>query len=1168
MASITIEQMLRKYDKRYYSMPVSEDIMGRFESNLKYYVKSTQGAIDKNESEEHLKNITNAFLKSSLYSSDRYEINTDKRIDSTIKVDGKTFALIETKKPSNKSEMVTKDNINVKALHEILFYYMSLTRDVTGVKPRRKTDVEIRRIIITDTQGWALIDANEIEKIVDGYLERLYHKYQNRQLIYSNNTDKFYTDTKQYLQTIDVNENLPYVYFELKDYCSWKKIPYLYKILYKTFLLKEGAQNGDSIHVLNDKFYQELLYIMGLKEKAGKSSKTIEIDLSIKNSLAEQVYNILKYDKEYDEITCIEETFELVIIWVNRLLFIKLFEGQLITFNGDYPEYHILDNEKITSFQNLQDLFFEVLGRRERKDTEFLKKFSEIPYLNSSLFERYDVEKKDLNINALHNEKIKKKSKSIVGNSRESEIPVLEYILAFLNSYSFSSEMGKNKTIVAGRDIIDASVLGLIFEKLNGYRDGSFYTPSIITEYMCKDTIEQTIIDKINSAMHWNCHDLFEVKGKMQGSLAEAKQINSIINTIKICDPAVGSGHFLVSALNRIIAVKKQLGVLFKYEKNELLTEYDIDVVDDVLKVFDGQGKMFKYDKNNSLSQSIQETLFNEKRVIIENCLFGVDLNSKAVAICQLRLWIELLKNAYYRQGIMETLPNIDINIKAGNSLINRLNFAVGGAINATNPDLEKSTKALIKQYKALVQDYKRTSDKDKKGEIRKNIDSIKSHLHSMFSQIAFTFNKNNDLLLDFGADNKKYQGAFEWAIEFPELLDEKSKFMGFDCVLGNPPYGLLNKKQNQNTSISVGAELLEHYKNDMAYTWAKGGVLNIYRLFICRSFSLLKNNGHCCLIFPLAFMGDLTAANIRQYVMENFRIDFLEAFPERDIENKRVFKEVKMSVCILGATKKKMPETYAFPVRINRDKYVDENNDIMKISYKDVKTIDDHSYTIPLIKQRELHIFLKMTEACKRMSEYSKCYTGEIDISLDKQYISVSPNDELMLRGAQVQKYYITNDISQGDILYLKGNSYRQKKGGARSEHHNMRRIVMQGITGVNEKWRLKMTMAYPPYYCANSVNYLLPERENDFDFYILGLLNSKLLNWYFSKISTNSNVNGYEIDSLPIKVGDTDQCDEIKMLVKDLLENADDEKVRRIDELVYEIYGITEYEVPIIEG
>ena len=72
----------------------------------------------------------------------------------------------------------------------------------------------------------------------------------------------------------------------------------------------------------------------------------------------------MKNDKEYDEISCIEKTFELVIIWMNRLLFIKLFEGQLISFNGDTNNYHILDNDKIQSFQNLQDLFFEILQNR------------------------------------------------------------------------------------------------------------------------------------------------------------------------------------------------------------------------------------------------------------------------------------------------------------------------------------------------------------------------------------------------------------------------------------------------------------------------------------------------------------------------------------------------------------------------------------------------------------------------------------------------------------------------------------------------------------------------------------------------------------------------------------------------------------------------------------
>ena len=620
--------------------------------------------------------------------------------------------------------------------------------------------------------------------------------------------------------------------------------------------------------------------------------------------------------------------------------------------------------------------------------------------------------------------------------------------------------------------------------------------------------------------------------------------------------------------MERIIAIKKQLGVLFKHGKDELLTEYDIDVIDDILSVYDGQVKSFHYDKNNVLSQSVQETLFNEKRTIIENCLFGVDLNSKAVAICQLRLWIELLKNAYYKNEVMETLPNIDINIKSGNSLINKLNFAIGSKIGQGGVELEKNTQKLINQYKKLVAAYRGVSDKSVKAEIRKNIESIKANLHSIYNQISFSVNKNMEIVFDYGSDSSIYRDAFEWAIEFPELLDEKGVFTGFDCIIGNPPYGLLNKKQNQNTSISVAPELLDYYKTSKVYEWAKGGVLNIYRMFICRCFSLLKNDGHCCLIFPLAFMGDATNSKIRQFVMENTQVDFIEAFPERDIESKRVFKEVKMSVCILGATKRKVPSSYKFSVRIHRDKYVDDNNEAMFISYDEIKAIDNKYLSIPLIRQHELSIFLKMTNECKRMSEISKCYTGEIDISLHSEFITNSSSDHSMLRGAQVQKYYITNDISQGDILFLKADGYLDKNKGEKSQHHNRRRIVMQGITGVNEKWRLKMTMAQPPYFCANSVNYLIPDMTDDFDYFILGILNSKLLNWYFAKLSTNSNVNGYEIDGLPIKMGTVEQRNEIIQLVGELLQSYDEIKVKEIDDIVYQIYGITEYEKPIIEG
>jgi len=134
----------------------------------------------------------------------------------------------------------------------------------------------------------------------------------------------------------------------------------------------------------------------------------------------------------------------------------------------------------------------------------------------------------------------------------------------------------------------------------------------------------------------------------------------------------VGSGHFLVSALNEIIAIKSELRVLLD-SSGKSLKDYRVEVRNDKLLVYDDEGTLFAYHPNNKEKQRVQQALFHEKQTIIEGCLFGVDINPNSVTICQLRLWIELLKNAYYREdGNLETLPNIDINIKCGNSLISR----------------------------------------------------------------------------------------------------------------------------------------------------------------------------------------------------------------------------------------------------------------------------------------------------------------------------------------------------------------------------------------------------------------------------------------------------------------------------------------------------------------
>ena len=503
--------------------------------------------------------------------------------------------------------------------------------------------------------------------------------------------------------------------------------------------------------------------------------------------MAEQVYRKYIDDKEAPTEIAFENTFELIIIWINRLLFIKLFEGQLVTFNSNESCYRILDNDKIESFQNLQDLFFNVLGKRERTETEFYNKFSEIPYLNSSLFEKQEIEKRDININDLKNAPLTLKSHSVLANKKIKELPLLQYIIDFLNSYDFGAYASEEGVLEHGKDIIDASVLGLIFEKINGYKDGSFYTPSEITEYMNKETLERIVIQKINQEMHWHCKTMDDLKFEIDSArnLALYQKLNEIINSIRICDPAVGSGHFLVSALNRLIAIKADLGVIFIHGTTRLLRDYDIYVNDDTLIVEDAQGQDFVYDKNSVASQQIQETLFVEKKTIIEECLFGVDLNAKAVHICQLRLWIELLKNAYYKNGVMETLPNIDIDIKVGNSLINKIPFVIGKRVGSKDTGfiLDSTAQKILREYKKNVKAYKSESNKAQKEKIKQTITNLKENMYSQYFQLSLfeeweTY--NNEYLL--------YENALEWAIEFPEILSEEGVFLGFDCIIGNPP--------------------------------------------------------------------------------------------------------------------------------------------------------------------------------------------------------------------------------------------------------------------------------------------------------------------------------------------------------------------------------------------
>lgn len=875
----------KSLNKAYLKQSLKREQIELFRANLARLFER----IRTDEHEEHLKNIVSDFLKDTWYKQ-THEINTSGRTDLVIhngtSSKDNVGVLLEVKRPGNSAEMISHDKPNSKALHELLHYYMQ-ERYIKG-------NLEVRRLIVCNIYEWYIFDAADFERLFfqNKKFVESYQKWSNG-LFSGDKTDWLYKEILKPFVEGEL-ENLPCTYFNLKEYerivrnparAEDNKLIALFKVLSPPHLLKQSFANDSNS--LNREFYSELLHIIGLEEVKEKGKKLIQRKPEGKRddgSLLENTCNILKTGGRLAALAspqqygadAAEQQFsvalELCITWLNRLLFLKLLEGQLITYHKGDRSHAFLNSSRIENFDELNELFFEVLAVRvDERSQSVREKFGAIPYLNSSLFEESDLERTTIRINELKNRLDLPLSSSTVlkasnGKRLSGSKNTLNYLFEFLDAYDFGAE-GSAEIQEQNKSIINASVLGLIFEKINGYRDGSFFTPGFITMYICRETIRRAVLHKFNDTYGWDCTSLIDLHNEIYRQRIAVNDANALINSLKICDPAVGSGHFLVSALNEIIAIKSQLRILA--DRDGKLLRCDLTIENDEL-IVTVDDQIFEYQYKDSESQRIQETLFHEKETIIENCLFGVDINPKSVMICRLRLWIELLKNAYYRRSSdqLETLPNIDINIKCGNSLVSR--FALAGTPNIPAAGRKKQ-KELADKYRELVFFYKHAPSN--KAEVRKQIENLKHSLENFglpndkdlialrkkeneVAQLGFAFDKKGtearqklmkeveSLQARFAEKERLlYSNAFEWRFEFPEVLDDAGEFVGFDVVIGNPPYIRQEAIKDQKPAF---AEMFGSF-----YC----GTADIYTYFYKTGLNLLKTGASLCYIAPNKFM-------------------------------------------------------------------------------------------------------------------------------------------------------------------------------------------------------------------------------------------------------------------------------------------------------------------------
>ena len=967
MAELTIAKSL---NKAYRQVPVDRAAFDAFKAQLHNFYEQ----IAVINTEEKVKGDLMDLLKLTFYGQ-RYKVSPNGKIDCAIhlgnNIQDPVGVIFEVKMPGNVSEMITREDLNRKALQELLLYYLR--------ERHSKKNIQLKQLVVTNIYEYFVFDAQEFERLFYSN-KKLIKRFEqfNDGALTSEKTDFFYKEiAAEFIAKI--LDQLTYTWFDIRKYKTSldtgndKRLIELFKFFSPEHLLKKRFQNDSNS--LNTKFYSELLYIIGLEEVVEKDSNKLIITRRKEGernqaSILENAITILDSEDWLDNV---RERFSfgkdrqeqlfgvalaLTIGWVNRVLFLKLLEAQLVKYHKGDKSYAFMSPSIIPDYDELNKLFFQVLAKRIADRPESINsKYGKVPYLNSSLFEISPLERQTIRISSLDNSELPLFGGTVLKDGqkpRYAKLPTLRYLLEFLDAYDFASE-GAEEVQEQAKTLISASVLGLIFEKINGHKDGSVFTPGAITMYMSREAIRQTVVRRFNEEMGWSCKDYEALKNK---DIEDYALANSVVDSLRICDPAVGSGHFLVSVLNELIRTKYDLGILIDGSGKRIKKQdYSIDIENDELLVSDEDGNPVNYIPGNQESQRIQETLFNEKRKIIENCLFGVDLNPNAVNICRLRLWIELLKNAYYTKesdfAELETLPNIDINIKVGNSLLHR--FDLGQDIS----EILRKNRISISAYRKAVSDYKNAHSKEEKRDLEDYLRQIKGNLRTQISQNdpkVVSLNKLKGELdnllapqlfeiskkeqaqrskqakelqtkitkiqaeVDEIRDNKIFVGAFEWRIEFPEVLDEDGRFVGFDCVIGNPPYIQLQK-------MGADADALQKMNYE---TYERTG--DIYCLFYEMGMKLLKQGALLSFITSNKWMRAGYGEPLRKYFSK--KQDVISLI---DFAGYKVFDSATVDVNILTAVTR-TPFGCTNACSINKDEF-----DITKLS----DYVQTHSQTI-----------------------------------------------------------------------------------------------------------------------------------------------------------------------------------------------------------------------------
>lgn len=788
----------------------------------------------------------------------------------------------------------------------------------------------------------------------------------------------------------------------------------------------------------------------------------------------------------------------------------------------------------------LEPLFFKTLNEKRNGDIadSILGDNIKIPYLNGGLFDKDRIDELDIDF----------------------PYDYFKNLMEFFSQYNFTIDENDPDDSEVG---IDPEMLGHIFENLleDNKDKGAFYTPKEIVQYMCRQSVIQYLKTHEPSEQYAEAIEQL-INDSVVSPILQSKNIairfTQLLKEVKVCDPAIGSGAF-------------PMGILYV--------------------LYHAIHHLHSHAEPHGNFDSTKT-----KRDIIQNNIFGVDIEQGAVDIARLRFWLALVVDATEPQP----LPNLDYKITCGNSLLSRypIDAPIENVFVEYNKGKKENEKMTLAKYKELVSDYTNTSNHQTKELFRKTIEDIKrtfkTELSNQFKERLAKL-RGKVIMLEgptlFGErtkaekaelkklkeklnifekeqediqTNKLYVDAFEWRFEFPQLLDENGKFIGFDIIIGNPPYNEL-----RDLELSMQTAL----KSSRYYDYAKGGRLNMFQFFYPLAINVARDNGIVSLITQNSILAEDSALGNRKLFFAQTDILSIDSFPERDNKNLRVFESAKMSVCICTLRRNNHPNTCnIIPINVWHSRFM-QNKHELNITVEEIMEMYPEDFIIPISSNEKFSI---LKDIKKKGQYHILASAGEIDMTKYKSKFNNIGLGTRVITGAQIQRYYITDTPSQGEVIYIDDQNKPNLSSKRESEISNSR-IVLQRITGVDSKVRIVSTLINGDMYCANSTNYIANDNAINIK-YLLGVLNSSLVNFFIKQTSTNTNITAKVINTIPIVIPSTkiqeaiirivDYILVIKSLPSDIIidQYVDNEVMARqfenvIDALVYELYFSDEF-------